>query len=74
VLDFYCPVAKLAIEIDGDAHDMGENPERDERRDEWVRARGVDVLRIPAEHFFGDIEPAIRMILSRCGAGPSTAP
>ncbi len=73
VLDFYCPNAKLAIEIDGDVHGMGYNPERDTRRDESIRVRGVDVLRIPAQHFYGDIEPAVRMILSRCAAGPSTA-
>ena len=73
VLDFYCPRSKLCIEIDGDVHGMGTNPARDAKRDEWVKARGVEILRIPAEHFFGDIEPAVRLILTRC-AGPSTAP
>lgn len=33
VIDFYCASAKLGIEIDGIAHDMGERPERDMRRD-----------------------------------------
>jgi very-short-patch-repair endonuclease len=74
VLDFYCPSAKLSIEIDGDVHGMGDNPERDEKRDEWVRGRRIEILRIPAEHLFGDIEPAVRLILTRCAAGPSTAP
>lgn len=32
VLDFYCPEAKLGIEIDGISHDMGDGPERDARR------------------------------------------
>jgi very-short-patch-repair endonuclease len=32
VLDFYCSAAKLAIEVDGAAHDFGNRPERDERR------------------------------------------
>ena len=73
VLDFYCPRAKLCIEIDCDVHDMGDNPQRDEKRDEWVNGRGVQILRIPAEHLFGDVEPAVRLILSRCAAGPSTA-
>ena len=48
VLDFYLPAARLAIEVDGCAHDMGENPARDARRDAWLAARGVRVLRIPA--------------------------
>jgi very-short-patch-repair endonuclease len=48
VLDFYCPSAGLAIEVDGLAHDMGENPARDIRRDAGLASRGVRVLRIPA--------------------------
>jgi very-short-patch-repair endonuclease len=31
-LDFYCRSAGVAIEVDGDVYDMGENPERDARR------------------------------------------
>ena len=73
VLDFYCPTAKLAIEVDGDVHGMGDTPERDERRDRWLQDRGLHVLRIPAEHLFGDIEPVIRLIISRCSDSPSTA-
>ena len=32
-LDFYCAEKRLGIEIDGIAHDMGDNPERDIVRD-----------------------------------------
>ena len=49
VLDFYCPTAKLAIEVDGAAHDFGDRPQRDERRTQWLNGQGVDVLRIPAQ-------------------------
>ena len=31
VVDFYCAGRRLVIEIDGIAHDMGNNPERDQR-------------------------------------------
>src|SRR4051812_12744844 len=37
VLDFYCAARKLVIEVDGVAHEMGDNPRRDERRDNWLR-------------------------------------
>ena len=47
VLDFYCAAAKLCVEIDGIAHDMGSAPTRDVTRDEWLREQGVTVLRIP---------------------------
>src|SRR5487761_1052078 len=48
VLDFYCAKARLAVEIDGISHDMGDRPQRDERRDTWLEARGVTVVRIAA--------------------------
>jgi very-short-patch-repair endonuclease len=48
VLDFYCAKAGLGIEIDGISHTMGDRPERDERRDIWLKKHGVTVLRIPA--------------------------
>jgi very-short-patch-repair endonuclease len=48
VIDFYCAKARLAIEIDGVSHDMGDRPQRDERRDAWLKERGVTVVRIPA--------------------------
>jgi very-short-patch-repair endonuclease len=48
VLDFYCAKARLAIELDGMSHDMGDRPQRDLRRDEWLKARGITVMRIPA--------------------------
>ena len=40
VLDFYCHQSLLAIEIDGVGHQLGENPQRDARRDEWVAGQG----------------------------------
>eukprot|EP01136_Pigoraptor_vietnamica_P023035 Opistho-1_new@6312 len=36
VLDFYCAPAKLAIEVDGEAHERGDRPERDAARDAWL--------------------------------------
>src|SRR6202000_2389735 len=35
VLDFYCPKARLAIEVDGVSHDMADRPQRDLVRDAW---------------------------------------
>ena len=48
MLDFYCPKAHLAIEIDGISHDMGDRPQHDEQRDAWLKKHGVTVMRIPA--------------------------
>jgi very-short-patch-repair endonuclease len=66
ILDFYSPTAKLAIEIDGMAHDTGDQPERDARRDVWLSEQGIDTLRIPARDIMTHFEEATRLILDRC--------
>jgi very-short-patch-repair endonuclease len=48
VLDFYCAKARLAVEIDGISHDVADRPQRDQRRDVWLEAQGVIVMRIAA--------------------------
>jgi very-short-patch-repair endonuclease len=48
VLDFFCATARLAVEIDGMAHDVGDRPQRDQRRDAWLLDQGVTVMRIAA--------------------------
>ena len=48
MLDFYCARARLAVEIDGISHDAGDRPQRDRRRNAWLAAQGVMVIRIAA--------------------------
>ncbi|MGN6849873.1 MAG: endonuclease domain-containing protein [Sphingomicrobium sp.] len=74
VLDFYCPVAKLAIEVDGAAHDFGDRPERDNRRTEWLNGEGVEVLRIPAKEVLADPDDIADAVIRLCAerANPST--
>jgi len=63
VLDFYCPKAHLAIEIDGISHDMGDRPQHDERRDAWLKKHGVTVMRIPAAELSRNIDEAADAIV-----------
>lgn len=56
VLDFFCFQAKLAIEVDGSDHGLGEQPKRDARRDAWLAGRGITTLRIPAYDVFNDLD------------------
>ncbi len=56
VLDFFCASARLCIEIDGASHSMGDRPERDERRDAWLRSQGIEVVRIAASSVLDDPE------------------
>jgi very-short-patch-repair endonuclease len=68
VLDFYCPAAKLAIEVDGLAHDMGDRPQRDEVRSEWLNSQGVEVLRIAAKEVLADPDAAADALRQLCAS------
>lgn len=67
VIDFYCAEAKLGIEIDGIAHDMGGRPERDARRDLALAELGIDVVRIPARDVLRSAGEVAGAIVSMCG-------
>jgi very-short-patch-repair endonuclease len=62
VLDFYCDVAKLCIEVDGYTHGTGDRPARDERRDAWLADQGVRTLRISAALVLDDVDDAVATI------------
>jgi very-short-patch-repair endonuclease len=73
VLDFYCVAAGLCIEVDGAAHEMGENPHRDARRDAWLAEQGIKTIRIAAEEILKDLEAVVSLIEQQCAArSPST--
>jgi len=48
-VDFYCPAARLVIEVDGPGHDGDQPWAYDMRRQAWLEAEGYHVLRIPVE-------------------------
>ena len=55
ILDFYCPAARLAVEVDGATHWDEAARRKDEARDRWLAGMGVSVLRIPAAHVWQDL-------------------
>jgi very-short-patch-repair endonuclease len=78
VLDFYCAEARLAVELDGMSHDMGDRPQHDASRDAWLKARGLTVMRIAASEAMRNTDKAadaiVRMATEIIRAGaPSTA-
>ena len=68
VLDFYCSDARLAVEVDGEAHDRGHRPAADIERDRWFAAQGVATLRIPAREALENIETVVTHIVEPCRA------
>jgi len=65
-LDFFCYEAALCIEIDGFAHELGSNPQRDGRRDDWMASQGVHTLRIAATEVRDNLEGVIALIVEEC--------
>ena len=64
VLDFYCAPARLAIEVDGEAHNRGTRPARDAIRDAWLVARDIRVLRYPACEVLSNLDDILRQIVA----------
>ena len=67
-LDFFCNDARMAIEIDGAAHEQAERENLDEARDAWLARAGIETLRIPAIEVTHDLEATLRTILTRTTA------
>jgi very-short-patch-repair endonuclease len=63
VLDFYCAEARLAVEVDGMSHDLGDRPERDISREAWLKARGLTVMRIAASEAMRNVDEAADAIV-----------
>ena len=61
--DFYCAAAKLVIEVDGEAHDRGNRPTRDENRSAFLAERGYHLLRIDASTILNNADEAANSIV-----------
>jgi very-short-patch-repair endonuclease len=64
ILDFYCSAARLAIEIDGYSHGVGDAPAHDARRDAWLLSQGVETLRLSADNVMDDMTAVLATILA----------
>ena len=64
VLDFICASLRLAVEIDGEAHNRDERSVQDGKRDAQLRAQGVRVLRVPASDVLADVGGVVERILA----------
>jgi very-short-patch-repair endonuclease len=62
VLDFFCAPANLAVEVDGEAHNRGNMPLKDEARDKWLESRGIRVMRVPANEVLRNLDGVLQFI------------
>jgi very-short-patch-repair endonuclease len=63
ILDFYCPALALAIELDGGQH--AETETRDRERGEWLKQRGVTVLRFWNSDVTGNLNGVLEVIAAK---------
>jgi very-short-patch-repair endonuclease len=63
IIDFYCPKAKLVIEVDGSQHYESEQIEEDRKRDDYLKIRGFKVLRFNDNEVLTNIEGVLENIL-----------
>jgi very-short-patch-repair endonuclease len=66
IVDFYCLEQKLAVEVDGWSHNMGELG-RDERRDADLARRGVWVIRFAAADVMENVDGVVETIIAELG-------
>ncbi|HEX5141312.1 MAG TPA: DUF559 domain-containing protein [Dehalococcoidia bacterium] len=69
IVDFYCASARLAIEVDGPIHE--EQGEQDAARTEFIRAFGVNVLRVTNEQVLTATEETVALIRQSLQPSPS---
>jgi very-short-patch-repair endonuclease len=70
VLDFYCAKARLAVEVDGQSHGMGDQPARDIRRDAYLAREGIRVMRYLASEVMADPNGVANGIFEAAGWAP----
>jgi very-short-patch-repair endonuclease len=64
IADFLCDEHRLIVELDGAPHDRAEQQAHDAARDEWLRAQGYRVLRIPNDLVIGGGDLPLDLIRS----------
>jgi very-short-patch-repair endonuclease len=74
ILDFYCPAARLCVEVDGGVHDHSDQQERDRARTEALAALGIRVVRVRNEEILCDARAVLRRIEQALAAAPSPLP
>ncbi|WP_417622144.1 endonuclease domain-containing protein [Parasphingorhabdus sp.] len=78
IADFFCPLKKLIVEVDGDTHDV----EADFKRDDRLRSKGYRTVRFSNLDVMGNMDGVLTDLLRKleetpdrwAGRGASTTP
>jgi very-short-patch-repair endonuclease len=72
IVDFYCHVASLVVEVDGPVHN--EQADQDAERDRILAARGLHILRVRNEEVMQNLEDVLTRIRRVCYARADLTP
>ena len=64
VLDFYCHEARLGIELDGGQHNEPDERAKDEARSEFLKRKGITVVRFWNNEVLRETEGVLEKLLS----------
>ena len=76
IIDFFCPSAKLAIELDGSQHFESGTLEYDKKRAAHLQSLGITLVRFPNSDIhknFSGVCQQILLLLESAGFHPSVA-
>ena len=62
IVDFYCPRAKLVIEVDGGQHYSDYGKEKDNIRDDYIKGTGMTVIRFSDRDVLKNIDVVLEEI------------
>jgi very-short-patch-repair endonuclease len=65
VLDFYCPKARVGIELDGSQHADEEVKEYDDQRTNELNSLGIEVLRFWNNDIYENLEKVLEKIYNK---------
>jgi very-short-patch-repair endonuclease len=65
IVDFYCPSAKVIVELDGGQHYTQEGISRDQVRDKYLESLGFTILRFSDREVFKNIEGVLERIFEQ---------
>jgi very-short-patch-repair endonuclease len=72
VADFYCPEARLVLEVDGGVHTLQDDADR--ARQEWLEQARLTVLRIRNEDVLSDVASVLARIAKAARAAEPHPP
>jgi very-short-patch-repair endonuclease len=74
ILDFFCIQHQLVVEVDGGIHAGPDQAAHDAERTDWLKARGIRVLRFSNDEVQNHFDAALKRIVEVAASPPAPSP